>query len=80
MSRVTSTAVNTDVIIPIPKVTAKPRTGPEPIENITTATMNVVKIRVDNRRECTIVARFNGAGHAFGFAKLLAKCVRKSTR
>ena len=35
-------AVNTVVMMPIPSVTAKPRTGPVPIKNNPAAAMNVV--------------------------------------
>ena len=35
-------AVNTDVMMPMPRVTAKPRTGPAPSMNSTAAAMKVV--------------------------------------
>ena len=37
-------AVNTDVIIPIPKVIEKPLIGPEPKQNKTSAAINVVTL------------------------------------
>ncbi len=44
MARVTSSAVNIDVKMPIESVTAKPFTGPVPIENRITATSSVVML------------------------------------
>ena len=42
ISRVTKIAVKTEVMMPRPRVTAKPRTGPEPIANRIAAAMKVV--------------------------------------
>ncbi|KAG1715461.1 hypothetical protein GQR58_000433 [Nymphon striatum] len=42
--RVTKMAVKTDVIMPKPRVMAKPRTGPEPMTNRITAVINVVML------------------------------------
>jgi len=44
MSRVSVKAVKTDVMMPMDKVTAKPRIGPEPSQNSTSAAMNVVML------------------------------------
>ena len=41
-ARVPTMEVNIEVRMPIARVTAKPRTGPEPMENSTTAAMKVV--------------------------------------
>ena len=42
ISRVSVKAVNTVVTMPMASVTAKPRTGPEPRQNRTTAAISVV--------------------------------------
>ena len=42
--RVKVKAVNTVVMMPTPKVTAKPRTGPVPMKNNTAAAMKVVML------------------------------------
>ena len=44
ISRVKVKAVNTVVTMPMPSVTAKPRTGPVPKKNSTAAAMNVVML------------------------------------
>lgn len=44
MARVTKIAVKTEVMMPIPNVTANPRTGPEPSVNRIVAMMKVVML------------------------------------
>ena len=44
ISRVKVKAVNTVVMMPMPSVTAKPRTGPVPMKNSTAAAMKVVML------------------------------------
>ena len=44
MSRVSVNAVNNVVRMPMPSVTAKPRTGPVPMKNRTAAAINVVML------------------------------------
>ena len=44
ISRVSVKAVNTVVMMPMPSVTAKPRTGPVPMKNSTAAAMKVVML------------------------------------
>ncbi len=44
ISRVMVKAVNRVVMMPIPSVTAKPRTGPVPMKNSTAAAMKVVML------------------------------------
>ena len=77
ISRVRVKAVKTVVTMPMPSVTAKPRTGPLPKKNSTAAAMKVVMFGIENGRERAGEPGVDGGDRACGRCAPPRGCARR---